>query len=195
MKTKQQFIQLTLILLLSVLSLNSFAQFTGDMVFNADGQERQFKVYSAEAGYRYDFEEHGSKGAVIVKAGAKNVIILMPDQKMAMINPAGSAMSMNSDPLQAFEKQEEEGTLKEEGEETINGILCTRSSLWSKKNPGQKMYTIWLSEKYNFPMKMIDHTNGSDGSGMEMKNVEDWIPDKSMFEIPKDYQLMDMPHM
>ncbi len=195
MKTTQQFIQFTLILLLSGLSMNSFAQFTGDMIFNADGQERQFKVYSAEAGYRYDFEEHGSKGAVIVKAGAKNVIILMPDQKMAMINPANSAMSMNSDPLQAFEKQEEEGTLKEEGEETINGILCTKSTLWSKKNPGQKLYTIWTSEEYKFPMKMIDHIEGEGGSVMEMKNVEHWSPDNSIFEIPQDYQLMDMPHM
>jgi len=195
MKTTQKILQINLILVLSGLSISSFAQFTGDMVFNADGQERQFKVYSAEAGYRYDFEEGGSKGAVIVKKGAKNVIILMPDQRMAMINPAGSAMSMNSDPLQAFEIQEEEGTLKEEGEETVNGILCIKSTLWSKKNPEQKLYTIWLSEKYKFPMKMVDHMEGSEGSGMEMKNVEDWIPDKSMFEIPQDYQMMDMPHM
>jgi len=195
MKTTQELFQLTLVLVLSGLSMNSFAQFTGDMVFKADGQERQFKVYSAEAGYRYDFDESGSKGAIIVEAGSKDVIVLMPDQKMAMRNPAGSAMSMNSDPLQAFEKYEDEGTLKEEGEETINGILCTKSTLWSKKNPGQKMYTIWVSEEYKFPMKMIDHTEGSEGSGMEMKNVEHWTPDKSKFEIPRGYQMMEMPEM
>ncbi len=68
------------------------------------GKNEQFKVFSAEAGYRYEFEERGSKGAVIVKDGSKDVIILMPDQKMAMKSPAGSAMSMNSDPLKAFEK-------------------------------------------------------------------------------------------
>jgi len=195
MKTTKQFIQFSLILLLSGLSMNSFAQFTGDMVFNANDQERQFKVYSAEAGYRYDFEERGSKGAVIVKAGSKDVIVLMPDQKMAMINPAGSAMSMNSDPLQAFEKYEDEGTLKEEGEETINGVVCTKSTMWSKKNPGQKMYTIWISEMHKFPMKMIDHMEGSEGSEMEMKNVEDWNPDNSLFEIPEDYQMIDIPGM
>ena len=195
MKTTQQFLQFTFILVLSGLSINSFAQFTGDMVFDADGQERQFKVYSADAGYRYEFEERGTKSAVIVKNGSKDVIILMPDQKMAMKSPAGSAMSMNSDPLQAFEKSEEQGTLKEEGEETINGIDCTKSTLWSNKNPGQKMYTLWYSEKYKFPMKMIDHMEGSDGSGMEMKNVEYWNPDNSKFEIPQGYQTMDMPGM
>lgn len=188
MKTTQELFQLTLVLVLSGLSMNSFAQFTGDMVFKADGQERQFKVYSAEAGYRYDFDESGSKGAIIVEAGSKDVIVLMPDQKMARINPEGSEMSMNSDPLQAFEKQEE-------GEETINGILCTKSTLWRNKTPGQKIYTVWVSEEYKFPMKMMDHMEGSESSGMEMKNVEHWIPDNSKFEIPQDYQMMDMPNM
>jgi outer membrane lipoprotein-sorting protein len=195
-KIKRSFqltILLAVILVLSGLSITSFAQFTGDMVFNKDGQEKQFKVYSAEAGYRYDFEENGSIGAIIVRSGSKDVIVLMPDQKMAMKNPGGSAMSMNSDPLQAFEKYEEEGTLKEEGEETINGIVCTKSTLWSNKNPGQKIYTVWVSEEYKFPMKMIDHMEGSEGSGMEMKNVEHWTPDKSKFEIPQGYQTMGMP--
>jgi hypothetical protein len=32
-------------------------------------------------------------------------------------------------------------------------------------------------------------------SGFTMKNVEDWNPDKSMFEIPQNYQMMDMPSM
>ncbi len=40
MKITKQFFQFTLILVLSGLSINSFAQFTGDMVLNADGQER-----------------------------------------------------------------------------------------------------------------------------------------------------------
>ena len=195
MKTTKQFIQFSLILFLSGLSVNSFAQFTGDMVFNANNQQRQFKVYSAEAGYRYEFEERGSKNAIIVKAGSENVIVLMSDQKMAMKNPAGSVMSMNSDPLKAFEKYEEKGTLKEEGEETINGILCTNSTLWNKKNPGQKMYTVWFSEEYKFPMKMVDHMEGSEGSGMEMKNVEHWNPDKSKFEVPPGYQMMELPGM
>ena len=195
MKITKHFFQFTLILILSGLSINSSAQFTGDMVLKADGKEKQFKVYSADAGYRYEFEERGSKGAVIVKDGSKDIIILMPDQKMAMKSPAGSAMSTKSDPLKAFEKYEEQGTLKEEGEETINGIVCTKSTLWSKENPEQKMYTLWYSEKYKFPMKMTDHMEGSDGSTMEMKNVEDWNPDNSLFEIPQGYDMMDMPGM
>ena len=194
MKTTQH-VQFALILILSGLTINGFAQFTGDMVFNADGQQRQFKVYAADAGYRYEIEERGSKSAVIVKDGSSDIVILMPDQKMAMKSPAGSAMSMNSDPLQAFEKYEEEGTLKEEGEETINGIVCTKSTLWSKKNPGQKIYTMWYSDKYNFPIKMQDHMEGPEGSSMEMKNVEEWNPDKSMFEIPQGFQMMDVPGM
>lgn len=195
MKTTNFFTQLSVMIILQGLLMHTWGQFTGDMVFNAEGQEKQFKVYSAEAGYRYEFDESGQKGAIIVKTGSTDVIILMPDQKMAMKSPTGSSMSMNSDPLKAFEKYEEQGTLKEEGQETINGIDCTKSTLWSKKNPGQKMYTLWYSEKYKFPMKMINHVDGSKDSGMEMKNVESWTPDNTKFEIPKGYQVMGMPGM
>ena len=195
MKTTKLFSQLIIMIILQGLSMLTWGQFTGDMVFNSNGQEKQFKVYSAEAGYRYEFDERGSKGAIIVQNGSKEVIILMPDQKMAMKSAAGSAMSMNSDPLKALEKYEEEGELKEVGKESINGIVCTKSELWSKKNPEQKMYTLWLSDKYKFTMKMINHMDGSKDSGMEMKNVKSWVPDNSKFEIPKDYQIMAMPGM
>ena len=50
-------------------------------------KERIFTVYSADTGYRYEFDEDGQKGAVIVKNDSRQVIILMPQQKMAMKSP------------------------------------------------------------------------------------------------------------
>ncbi len=176
-----------------LLSLPLFAQFKGEMVFNTMNQERQFVVYSCDAGYRYDFEEAGQKGAVIVKTGSAEVIILMPQQKMAMKSPAGSPMSMSSDPLKSMEYYQESGIMKEEGTESINGVKCTKSTLWNKDNPNQKMFTMWFSDKYKFPMKMVNHIDGSEDSGMEMRDVEPWTPDKNFFEIPAGYQVMEMP--
>lgn len=176
-----------------LLSFPLFAQFKGKMVFNTMNKERHFNVYCADTGYRYDFDEDGQKGSVIVKRGSNEVIILIPQQKMAMKSPASSPMSMSSDPLKSLEYYKDSGLMKEEGTETINGIKCTKSTLWNKDNPNQKMFTMWFSNAYKFPMKMVNHIDGSEESGMEMKDVETWTPESGFFEIPVGYNVMEMP--
>lgn len=183
------------ILILIILSASAFGQFKGKMVFDSMDKESSYDVYYCDLGYRYEFDEDGQQGVVIVKSGSKDVIILMPEQKMAMKTSSNNPMSMANDPLQSFENFKDKGILKEEGEETVNGILCKKSILYNKDNPSQKVYTMWYSEEYKFPMKMINHVDGSEDSGMEMKDVESWKPDPSKFEIPSGYQLMDMPGM
>ena len=177
------------------MSISLFGQFKAKMVFNSMGKERAFDVYSADEGYRYEFNEDGQEGVVIVKKGAKQLIILMPQQKMAMKSALESPMSMGSDPLQSYEHYQKDGTLKEVGKETINGIECTKSVLYNKDNPSQKMFSIWYSEKYKFPIKMINHIDGDEGSGMELKDVEPWTPNAKSFSIPEGYQIMDMGGM
>ncbi len=181
--------------LITMFILPLYGQFKAKMVFNSMGQERFFTVYSADTGYRYEFDEDGQKGVVIVKNDESQVIILMPQQKMAMKSPAESSMSMGSDPLKSFEYYQKSGILKDEGNETINGIECTKSVLWNKDNPTQKMFTMWYSEKYKFPIKMINHIDGSENSGMEIKDIEPWEPGTDSFSIPEGYQIMEMGAM
>ena len=183
------------ILIATVLSSNSFAQCKGKMVFNNMDKDRSYDVYYSDLGYRYEFNEDGQKGVVIVKSGAKEVIILMPDQKLAMKTPSDNPMSMANDPLQAYENYKNSGIFEDGGEESINGVLCKKSILYNKENPSQKMFTIWYSEDYKFPMKMINHIAGSKDLVMEMKDVEPWKPDAGKFEIPSDYKLMDVKGM
>ena len=58
------------------------------------------------------------------------------------------------------------------------------------------MFTVWTSDEYNMPVKMINHIDGSsDGSVMELKEVETWAPDPGYFEVPEGYQVMDIPKM
>ncbi|HKL66795.1 MAG TPA: DUF4412 domain-containing protein, partial [Bacteroidales bacterium] len=65
---------------------------------------------------------------------------------------------------------------------------------YNKETPTQKMYTAWTSVKYNFPVKLINHIDGSE-STMELKDMEPWTPGSKSFEIPEGYQVMDMPKM
>ena len=186
---------LLVILLILFTGISSvYAQFKGKMTFYGSKDKRTFNVFSSDIGYRYDFDEDGRKGAVIVKQGTKEVIILMPQQKMAMINASDSPMSMANDPLLSYKYYQESGIFKKEGEETVNGVPCTKSVLYNKDNPSQKMFTMWYSEKYKFPMKMINHIDGSEDTGMEMTEIESWEADPSKFEIPSDFRVMDMPN-
>lgn len=187
--------KLMLLLAASLLAIPLSAQFKAKMHYTSMGQDRVFTIYSSDLGYRYEFNENGQEGAIIVKKGSKDVLILMPQQKMAMKSSASDPMSMGNDPLAAFDHYKNEGNLmKDEGEEMVNGVKCKKSSLWNKDNPTQKMFTIWMSDKYDFPIKMINHTEGSSGdSVMELKDIEPWISNPKSFEIPAGYQLMDMP--
>lgn len=179
----------------TLLLLPLSAQFRGRMTFNTEGDIRSFEVHSADAGYRYDFDEDGQKGAVIVKNGSGEVIILMPQQRMAMKSPANHPMSRSSDPLKSLEHYQKSGIMKEEGKEIINGIQCTKSILYDVKDSSEKLFTLWFSDKYKFPMKMVNHIDGNENSGMEMSDVEPWTPDPQFFEIPAGYQVMEMPVM
>jgi len=178
-----------------LLCMTVHAQFRAKMIFNSMGQERIFTVCSSEAGYRYEFNENGQEGIIIVKKGSPEVIILMPQQKMAMKGSATDPMSMGNDPVASYEYFQKDGLIKAEGKETVNGVPCTRSGLWNKDNPDQKMYTVWTSEEYNFPIKMINHIDGSGEATMELKEIQPWIPDAKSFEIPAGYQVMSMPKM
>ena len=185
--------QSMLLVLLIGLSIQALGQFQGKMVFKSMDKERHFDVHSCDAGYRYDFEEAGQQGAVIVKSGTGEVIILMPQQKMAMKSSASSPMGMTSDPLSSLEYYRQGGLLKEEGKEMVNGIECTKSTLWNKENPDQRMFTVWFSDKYNFPIKMVNHIDGEEDSGMEMRDIKPWVPDESLLSVPEGYQVMEMP--
>jgi len=70
--------KLIILVITSLTAISISAQFTAKMHFTSMGQNHVFTVYSADAGYRYEFNEHGQAGVIIVKQGANEVIILMP---------------------------------------------------------------------------------------------------------------------
>ena len=184
-----------LFILFLLVSMNGYSQFKAKMVFNTMDIQRDFIVYSADDGYRYEFNENGQEGIVIVQKGSQQLIILMPQQKMAMKSSAGSPMSMGSDPLQSYEHHKAMGLLKEVGKEIVNGIECTKFELLNKENSSQKMYTVWLSDKYEFPIKMANNIDGVEGTRMELKDIQPWTPKADSFLIPKNYQVMEMGGM
>lgn len=130
------------------------AQFTAKMFFTSMGKDHAFTVFTSDDNYRYEFNEDGQAGVIIAKSGSPEIVILMPQQKIAMKASAEDPMSLGNDPVKAYEYYLKSALMKEEGKEMVNGVPCTKSTLWNKENTKQKMYTVWLSDQYKFPCKI-----------------------------------------
>jgi hypothetical protein len=211
MKSIKQIKQLFLFIPAVLIYLSGYGQFKADMHFITGGKERIFKVFSDNENYRYEFDEAGQQGVVISKQGSNEITILMPQQKIAMKSSAGSPMTMGNDPVKVYEYYRNKNKIEQSGEEssgtgddtnkifqvgkeTVNGVECTKSELWNKnENVNQKMFTIWYSEKYNFPVKIVNHIDVSGQAEMELKNISTWIPESDSFKIPDGYQIMEVP--
>ncbi len=191
MKIKQL---ITITGLLLAITCNVSGQFQATMHFIMSGDEKEFKVFSDENRYRYEFNEDGQEGIIIVLNDSEEVIILMPQQKMAIKTKASSQMSMASDPLKLYEYQVKEGGKEKAiGTETVNGCKCTKNELYGAN--GQLLYTMWYSIDYQFPIKIVSHIDVSGTTSMEMKDIKDWTPDDAMFIIPEGYRIMDQESM
>ena len=177
--------------ILSFLSTQVFSQFEATMQFTLSGVEKDFKVFSDNNRYRYEFNEDGQEGIIIVLNESKEVFILMPQQKMAMKTNTTSQMSMGNDPVKLYEYQlGQGGTEKEIGHETINGYDCIKKELYGESN--QLLYTMWYSDKYAFPIKIVSHIDVAGSTNMELKDITSWTPDEASFEIPEGYTIMEM---
>ena len=198
MKNLRNTFTLILLLILMIISSTALAQFKGKMVFNNMDEGHSFDVFCSDLGYRYEFDEDGQKGVVIVKKGSQEVIILMPQQKMAIKTNSTSQMSMGRDPLKQYEYWLNEGaTEKVVGNEKVNGIDCIEKELRNVKKDeygkvNQHLFTVWYSEEYNFPIKMENYIDGSGPSGMEVTDIEPWTPSADSFKVPSGYSTMEM---
>jgi len=179
-----------LIVILSILSIQAFSQFEANMHFTLSGNERDFKVFSDVNHYRYEFNADGQEGVVIALKETNQVFVLMPQQKIAINTSPTSLMSMGNDPVKLYEYQLGEGaTEKVTGNEAINGYDCIKKELYSDSN--QLLYTMWYSDEYTFPIKIVSHMDVAGTTSMELKDIKPWTPDEASFIIPEGYTIVE----
>ena len=189
---------LSVFIILLLANITVHGQFTAEMHFKTSGKERVFQIYSDGSNYRYEFNEDGQEGIVIVPEGADHIFVLMPQQKMAIKSSASSEMSMSTDPVKQYDYWLNDGsTEKIVGEENVNGIDCIKKELWNIQKDeygevNQHLFTVWYSKEYNFPVKMENYIDGSGSSGMELTNIKPWEPNADSFKVPGDYKTMEM---
>jgi len=180
----------------------AFAQFptpfTADMSFKAKtGDAMTGKYYVSNSKMRMDMNARGHDMSTITDPATKTSYMLIHQQKMYM-EVHGGQNPMQRGPkvpdLKAYDPSnpcanDPDTTCKNAGSETVNGRSADKWIFTNKKN-GEVM-TAWVDKKLHFPIKTIT----SDGSEMNLTNIQEGAPPASMFEIPAGYQKMDMGAM
>ncbi len=181
-------VAVSLLALLLVVPAISKAQdsFSAEMANVQRGNKKVYQVQSNGSMYRYDFEESGMKGTVIVNPEKKITAILIPDKKFVHYTETSSSTSRSNDPVQSLMTLRDRYTEKNLGKEIIAGYNCDKSELSADD---QKIFTLWFSDDLNFPLRIENHM-GSD-IYMELSGIKEQKIDPSVFEVPKDYTEVD----
>jgi len=193
------------LVLFSLLAAAVFAQedFSGDIVRSKQGaQIAQGKIYVTKDEVRFEPEgENARNGFVIVNFATHTSQVLMPARKMYMEMPAGqgpAAQSMRdffrppdpenacSDWMKAATKPGAE--CHKVGSAVVNGRNTVEYE--AKSSEGHSGH-VWLDRKIAFPVKW----DNEDGGGGELRNIKEGSQPASLFEIPSDYQKMDLGSM
>ena len=150
------------------------------------GTETVYQLQSMGEKYRYDFEEGGMKGTVIVDQEKDKTAILMPDEKFVHYTEIHSSTSLMNDPYQAFIYSKSRYDEKKVGKEKIAGYDCNKSELYASD---QLVYTAWYSEELGFLVKLVNEM--ADNTYMELSDINKVKASADAFSVPEDYTEVD----
>ncbi len=193
------------LVLFSLLATAVFAQedFSADMVRSMqDKQNPVGKIYVTKDKMRFEPQgENGQMGLVIVNFATHTSEILMPARKIYMEMPAGQGPAAQrtrdffrppdpenacSDWLKAANKPG--GECHKVGSAVVNGRNTVEYE--AKSSEGHSGH-VWLDRKIAFPVKW----DNEEGGGGELRNIKEGSQPGSLFEVPSDYQKMDLGNM
>ena len=186
MKPKLSIVFSVICSLCTTLSSYSQASFSAEMVNVQGGTEIVYKLQSDGNKYRYDFEEEGMRGIVIVDPAKGKTAILIPDEKYVHHTEINSPKSLMNDPYQSFLYIKTYYEEKPAGRETVSGFECDKTEIFDSD---RKIITVWLSDELNFLVKMVNHT--SENTFMELRNIRPGKIDNAIYQIPADYTEVD----
>jgi hypothetical protein len=170
-------------------SINA-AEFSADMINTSPMGKIEGKMFFKKGNFRQEMMMGGQKQITIFRKDKNVVWVLMPAQMMYMEMQAGSQQNMAPVDPDEIDKLAEKKYL---GKENVNGYVCSKYRYsFHDKSSGSAIY--WISDKFNFPIKM--QAQGTSGSmSMEYRNIQEKTVPASLFNIPGGFQKMSMPMM
>lgn len=198
--------RVTRVLLILALALGTtavFAQedFSADVVNQREGKpENAAKMYVTKDKMRFESQDKNSRGggAVIINFATQTSTILIPERKMYMEFPQGQgpAGQRISNFFRARDidnacsewlklPYNQGGSCKKIGSDTVNGRSAIK---YEGTNSKGETGDVWLDKKIAFPIKW--QNKGGEG---ELQNIKEGSQPASLFDVPADYQKMQMP--
>ncbi len=174
-------------LLVSVLciAVSSYGfEFSADIVFTADGQKTDGKMYSRSDSFRMEMTKPEHM-ITITRMDKKIMWTIIPSEKMYL--------EMPFNPKDA-PKTEIHGEIDRKlvGSETIDSHPTKKYLITYKEgNQTEKVYQWWATD-IDFPIKTADINNKWI---QEYKNVNMGSQPNNLFEVPAGYSKMQMPQM
>lgn len=215
MKLKFGISSLILFLIVFVSTNKNYAQsnFEGEItfnVFNENGSQTMDYFVKGDK-IRFETQEAGRQGQIILDGSSKQVLIIMPNQKMYMVTKIPES-KMKTDMSKTTDKN---ATFTKTGE-TKNILGYTAEKITYKDDEGQG--EAWVTRELG-TFKLFDNPMQKDENTPQWQkdfNAEGYFPlevtengkkvfevtginkkslDKSLFEAPADYKKMEMPMM
>jgi hypothetical protein len=195
------------VLLFCLVSMAVFAQedFSADVVrLTQDKQPTPMgKIFATKDKLRFESrEQNGHQGVMIMNLASQSSAILIPERKMYMDFTPGQGPGAQrtwaffrpsdiDDACTSWHKMATNnshwGSCKKIGSETVNG----RSTIkYEGTDTDGKTNVVWLDSKLVFPVKWQGQNDGG-----ELQNIKEGSQPSSLFEVPADYQKMQMPAM
>ena len=188
---------------------SAFAQqdFSADVV-NGRNPDHKTKVYVTKTKMRLeDSSKGGMMGGIIINTETQVWDILMPPRQMYMETSDADRMPMARNMFKFFRPTDAEDgcthwtklkrpsdpdwDCRKIGDETVNGRSTVKYEGTSKKSG---THNVWIDKKIVFPIKWQSNDDSGESSG-ELQNIQEGPQAASLFEIPSDYQKMDMSQM
>jgi hypothetical protein len=175
--------------------------FSANIVDQRVGKETagQVKIYVTKDKMRVDSAQpNGRSGAMILNLASQTNTILLPERKMYIESVSGQGPDAQrkwtffrvTDAENACADWQkipahQGGTCQKGGHETLNGRSTVKYTGTSKNGDSA---TVWVDTKLDFPIKWQDQ-----GGGGELQDIKEGSQPASLFEIPADYEKMQMP--
>ena len=188
--TKKIFLGLCLGLMFIILSINPAlsASFSADVLWKMEGMpDRYSKLYLSDNLYRFDtVQDEQSLAFIIDQKTDKAMILNLTKRVYSEGSRTDTAMG---NPFEAHFAMRSMYKVVDEGEEIINDVECYKQVL---KMNNIVIQRVWMSKKYNFPVKIVSYNRDKVYMLVELSNIKEEKVSKGVFMPPADFKFMSM---
>ncbi len=178
------------IMLLGMVSTAAAHSFVAQMITVMEGKTEANPFYFKDSAYRFDTEQGGARGYFLFRKNDKFMTFVVSDKKGYMRAPRQASIFMKNNLFEfrsgGFMKHYK---LASKTHEKVGSLKCTKETYTIEGASGpMKVLEAWISNKYNFPIKVVTYYKGKERARAELKDIEEKELDASLFTIPAGYR-------